>query len=135
MSYRMKSLGEYIRDLHLTELDISLRSLAKELNVSASYLSDIERDNRIPSDACLRRLAHILASSIARSPGCVYDDLLIHAAKMSKERQCLIDILWTVPRIDQNVKLIDKIVKVLYGDFNQDKGDVDKDVLRDLSRI
>jgi transcriptional regulator with XRE-family HTH domain len=55
----MKTLGEYIRELR-EEKDLSLRELAKKLEISAPFLSDIELGHRYPSDKVLASLAIFL---------------------------------------------------------------------------
>jgi transcriptional regulator with XRE-family HTH domain len=37
--------------------DLSLRALARQLEVAPSYMNDIENDRRVPSEAVLRRIA------------------------------------------------------------------------------
>ena len=37
--------------------DISLRALAKQLDITPSYLSDIENDRRVPSEEVLAKIA------------------------------------------------------------------------------
>ena len=55
----MKTFGEQIRDLREAK-DISVRELARQLKVSAAFLSDVELGRRHPSDEILRRLAECL---------------------------------------------------------------------------
>jgi transcriptional regulator with XRE-family HTH domain len=55
----MKTLGERIRELRETK-DLSLRELAKKLDISAAFLSDIELGRRYPSDGVLVKMARIL---------------------------------------------------------------------------
>ena len=52
-------LGERIRELR-EERDLSLRELAKKLDCSAAFLSDIELGRRFPSEKNLKDLAQIL---------------------------------------------------------------------------
>jgi transcriptional regulator with XRE-family HTH domain len=56
----MKTLGQRIRELRETK-DLSLRELAKKLEVSAAFLSDVELGRRFPSDDVLAKMAKILA--------------------------------------------------------------------------
>ncbi len=53
------SLGEWLRDARM-EKDISLRSLATQLDITPSYLSDIENDRRIPAEDVLQKLTKAL---------------------------------------------------------------------------
>lgn len=62
-------LGATIRKLRL-KADITLRELARRVEISASHLSDIEHGRRMPSDEALQRIANELAEV-----GASYDDL------------------------------------------------------------
>ena len=55
----MKTLGQRIRELRETK-DLSLRELAKKLDVSAAFLSDIELGRRFPSDEVMGKMAKCL---------------------------------------------------------------------------
>jgi transcriptional regulator with XRE-family HTH domain len=55
----MKSFGEKIRELR-EERDISLRELAKRLELSAPFISDIELGRRYPSKKVMQQLADAL---------------------------------------------------------------------------
>ena len=58
-----KNIGEFIHEKR-TEKGITLRVLAEQLNISITYLTDIEHDRRNPMDLKkLRELAVILALS------------------------------------------------------------------------
>lgn len=59
----MKTLGEHIRDLR-EKKDISVRELARRLEVSAPFLSDVELGRRHPSDEIMRRLADCLDTTV-----------------------------------------------------------------------
>ena len=52
----MKNLGERIRELRENK-DTSLRELAKKLEISAAFLSDVELGRRYPSTKVLRQIA------------------------------------------------------------------------------
>jgi transcriptional regulator with XRE-family HTH domain len=52
----MTNLGEKIRELRENK-DISLRELAKKLDISAAFLSDVELGRRYPSKKVLRQIA------------------------------------------------------------------------------
>src|SRR5437868_625568 len=54
-----RSLGEVLRDAR-AGADLSLRELAKKLSITASYISDIENDRRVPSEEVLQQLAATL---------------------------------------------------------------------------
>ncbi len=50
------SLGKRVRDARI-EAQQTLRGLARELELSPSYLNDIEFDRRVPSHEVLRQIA------------------------------------------------------------------------------
>ncbi len=54
-----KTLGQRLRELRESK-DFSLRELAKKLDVSAAFLSDVELGRRFPSSDLLVKMAHIL---------------------------------------------------------------------------
>ena len=54
-----KSLGEVVREGRVAA-GISLRELARRLDVTPSYVSDIENDRRVPSEEVLGKIAHEL---------------------------------------------------------------------------
>jgi transcriptional regulator with XRE-family HTH domain len=54
-----KTLGETIRELR-GKMDVSLRELAKKLDISAPFLSDVELGHRYPSDEVMAKLAKAL---------------------------------------------------------------------------
>jgi transcriptional regulator with XRE-family HTH domain len=51
-----KTLGEFIRQKR-DELDISLRELARRLQVSAPFISDVELGRRYPGEDLLAKIA------------------------------------------------------------------------------
>lgn len=53
------TLGEVLRDARV-QADLTLRELAKKLNITPSYISDIENDRRVPSEEVLQQLAEEL---------------------------------------------------------------------------
>jgi transcriptional regulator with XRE-family HTH domain len=55
----MEGIGPYIRRRR-DELDLSLRELAKKLDCSPAFISDIELGRRHPSDKVLVEIAKIL---------------------------------------------------------------------------
>jgi transcriptional regulator with XRE-family HTH domain len=59
----MKTLGQRIRELR-EEKDLSLRELAKRIEVSAAFLSDVELGRRYPSDKILESISRILGTAI-----------------------------------------------------------------------
>ena len=59
----MKTLGDRIRELR-EENDLTLRELAARIDVTASFISDIELGRRDPSDERIRQLAKILGTTV-----------------------------------------------------------------------
>jgi len=59
----MKTLGQRIRELR-EEKDLSLRDLAKKIEKSAAFLSDIELGRRYPSDEVFSDIARVLGTSL-----------------------------------------------------------------------
>lgn len=59
----MKTLGERMRELRL-ERDFSLREFARDLEVSAAFLSDIELGRRYPSGDLLSTIARKLRTPV-----------------------------------------------------------------------
>jgi len=55
----MKTLGQYLRALR-DERDISLREFAQKLELSATFVSDIELGKRHPSDEVLVKMGKVL---------------------------------------------------------------------------
>lgn len=58
------TLGERIRELR-EQTDLSLRELAREVDVTAAFMSDIELGKRYPSDDVLKRIAQKLKVPVA----------------------------------------------------------------------
>ena len=59
----MKTLGQRIRELR-EEQDISLRELARKLDLSAAFISDIELGRRFPSEDVLVSIASKLGTTL-----------------------------------------------------------------------
>ena|ERR1043165_313402 len=58
-----KTLGEFVR-ARRDELDISLRELARKLDITPPFLSDIELGKRYPSEPVMLKLAEFFRISI-----------------------------------------------------------------------
>ncbi len=52
----MESLGEYIKRRR-EEMDYSLREFARKIGITATFLSDIEKGTRHPSDKVLKKIS------------------------------------------------------------------------------
>jgi transcriptional regulator with XRE-family HTH domain len=59
----MKTQGERIRELR-EELDLSLRELARSLDVSAAFMSDVELGRRYPTEEILAKIAKRLRTTL-----------------------------------------------------------------------
>ena len=70
-----KSLGELIREARTPKG--SLREFAKKLDITPSYLSDIENDRRIPAENVLRRIADLL--------GLDFDELMAKGGRFGED--------------------------------------------------
>lgn len=53
------SVGDIVNEARVRKR-LGLRALARELNIAPSYLSDIENDRRVPSEAVLRDMSRVL---------------------------------------------------------------------------
>lgn len=76
MADREVSLGDRVRSARVGA-GWSLRDLAKRLHKTASYLSDIENDRRVPSEETLRDLASMLRLD--------FDELMAAAGRFGEE--------------------------------------------------
>ena len=54
-----QTLGEIVREARLAK-DKSLREVSKLLEITPSYMSDIENDRRVPSEEVLRNITNLL---------------------------------------------------------------------------
>lgn len=59
-----RTLGEAIRERR-TSVGISLRDLARQIEVSAPFLSDVELGRRFPSDEVLNSIARVLKIDVS----------------------------------------------------------------------
>ena len=53
------SVGDIVNEARVRKR-LGLRALARKLDIAPSYLSDIENDRRVPSEAVLRDMARVL---------------------------------------------------------------------------
>lgn len=72
-----KSLGDLIREARTPKG--SLRDFAKRLDITPSYLSDIENDRRVPAEEVLRRIAELLKLD--------FDELMAKAGRFGEEAE------------------------------------------------
>ena len=72
-----KSLGDLIREARTPKG--SLRDFAKKLDITPSYLSDIENDRRIPAEEVLGRIAELLELD--------FDELMAKAGRFGEEAE------------------------------------------------
>jgi transcriptional regulator with XRE-family HTH domain len=71
-----RSLGQVIYDARM-KLKLSLRQAAKLLEITPSYLSDIENDRRVPSEDVLRRISALLKLD--------QDDMMARAGRLGDD--------------------------------------------------
>ncbi|MBW3638112.1 MAG: helix-turn-helix domain-containing protein [Armatimonadetes bacterium] len=75
---RPKSLGEILREARAAK-GLSLRGLAGQMDITPSYLSDIENDRRVPAEEVLQQLASLLNLG--------FDDLMAQAGRFGEEAE------------------------------------------------
>src|SRR5687767_13637191 len=68
MRTQQRVFGSIIRRKRLS-LNLGLRELARQLEISPSYLSEIENDTKTPGTLVLRQLAVALQTSVAALSG------------------------------------------------------------------
>ncbi len=73
-----KTLGEVLYDARVAA-DLSLRDLAKKLNISPSYISDIENARRVPSEDVMKQIAEALELD--------FDDLMARAGRVGEQAE------------------------------------------------
>lgn len=73
-----RTLGEVLRDARVSA-ELTLRDLAKKLEITPSYISDIENDRRVPSEDVLARLAAELKLT--------FDDLMARAGRVGDQAE------------------------------------------------
>ncbi len=71
-----RTLGQVIYDARM-KLKSSLRQAAKLLEITPSYLSDIENDRRVPSEDVLRRISALLKLD--------QDDMMARAGRLGDD--------------------------------------------------
>ena len=76
------TLGKEIQRLR-TAAELTLRGFAQVVEISAAFLSDIERDRRRPSEDVLRRIAKHL-------PGATYEELDELNTKLEQDLQRMV---------------------------------------------
>jgi len=71
-----RTVGEVIHDGR-AKLKLSLRDVTKQLDITPSYLSDIENNRRVPSEEVLGKLTKLLDLD--------YDDLMARAGRFGED--------------------------------------------------
>jgi transcriptional regulator with XRE-family HTH domain len=71
-----KTLGNSIREARISK-GLGLRELARRIEKTPSYLSDIENDRRVPAEDVLRTIARHLELD--------FDDLMARAGRLGNE--------------------------------------------------
>lgn len=77
-----KTLGSEIQRLR-TDAGLTLRGFAQKVEISAAFLSDIERDRRRPSEEVLKKIAREL-------PGTTYEELDLLNTKLEQDLQRMV---------------------------------------------
>ena len=77
-----KTLGDALREARIDK-DIGLREIARQLEKSPSYISDIENDRRVPSEEVLAALARIL--------GLDFENLMALAGRLGADTRRLVE--------------------------------------------
>ena len=75
MAHDDRTLGDIIHDAR-ARLKLTLRDVTKKLEITPSYLSDIENDRRVPSEEVLAKLATLLQLDV--------DDLMARAGRFGE---------------------------------------------------
>ncbi len=116
---RPASFGETLRDARVKK-GVSLRSLAAELKITPSYLSDIENDRRVPSEDVLQQLANLLNLN--------FDDTMAQAGRFGEEAERYLKQQPTAVKLFRRIsesKLDEEDLKKLLkavDDANKEKG-------------
>ncbi len=76
MAHDNRTIGEVIHDAR-AKMRRSLRDVTKGLDITPSYLSDIENNRRVPSEGVLAKLAKLLDLD--------YDDLMARAGRFGED--------------------------------------------------
>ncbi len=76
MTHDNRTIGDVIHDAR-AKLKLSLRDITKRLDITPSYLSDIENNRRVPSEEVLGKLAKLLQLD--------YDDLMARAGRFGED--------------------------------------------------
>lgn len=114
-----KTLGEILRTARIDK-DIGLRDLSRQLEKSPSYVSDIENDRRIPSEAVLIDFARVLELD--------FEQLMAIAGRLGSETEDLVE------RSPEAVSLFRKISGLGPADFRKVADQVDRIDKRDRKR-
>jgi len=112
-------MGRYIREKRRPHL--SLRSFAKQLGVSASYLSDIERGNRKISKDMVFRIVCALGRTVGGNTHEHYDLMLMHTGHLTAERECLTRLWKACKARSANPlfrRLEEQAYEALYGELD-----------------
>ena len=75
-----QTFGDLVRDARVAA-ELSLRELARRIEATPSYLSDIENNRRVPSEDVLRRIAKALKLD--------FEDLVVRAGRIGSEAERL----------------------------------------------
>jgi transcriptional regulator with XRE-family HTH domain len=120
-----KSIGEELRKLRKVK-NLSMKEVAEQAGVSTMYISEIERDLKVPSDEVIRKLAKIynvdekkLFEGFRRIPEDILEELTNNK-----------DLFNTLYEISRNDKLDNARKEKLYRQIYE----LYKDVLEDIEK-
>lgn len=113
---RPKSLGEILREARAAK-GLSLRAMTAQLDITPSYLSDIENDRRVPAEEVLQRLAALLNLN--------FDDLMAQAGRFgdeaerfAKERPAAVKLFRRLASTNPSDEKIKRLIEDIEGQAN-----------------
>ncbi len=116
------SLGDFVRDGR-SALNLRLRELARRLDVTPSYVSDIENNRRVPSEDVLTRIADVLNLS--------FEELVARAGRLGTDAERYMretPVATTLFRKISDEKLTEDEIRDLLNrvaDLRRDRGEND----------
>src|SRR5256885_785627 len=108
---RTPTLGDVIREARVAKA-IGLRELARRVDKTPSYLSDIENDRRVPAEGVLEAIAHQLELDL--------DDLMARGGRIGEVAERYISrtpaagvLMRKLSAANAQPDLLDKLAKVM----------------------
>ena len=116
-----QTFGEWLRDIR-TKQNVSLRSVAQQIDISAPYLSDVETDRRIPSEEVIEKLSELLGVSA--------EEIAVRSGRIGKQAEKYIKRNPEMVRLirhfaSENIspEMLTTITRRYYGGFNKPEND------------